>query len=388
MNILFLSQTDPADASFGGAQRTHLIHQSLCRHGRVYTLLPTFREELQTLDEEYRMARIYLERRWSPRWMARNLVCRVVPWIQLPSSRPFVLPRAWADVHMDLVVVRHADLAAYFHAWKMAPMLLDLDDFPMDLMDTQGRFRVQRLVRPLVSAWFRRIARHAACITVSHEGQCARLPSERPCVVLPNIPSDRPKRVDTSSEAAGDFLLTVGVMSHPPNIKGVTRFLNEIWPQIHQVYPSLAYRIAGGGCPADVRQTWEAVRGVEVLGFVKDLAPLYGYARAVVAPVETGSGTCIKVREALAWGRVCLAPSFGFRGIPQADITPENGMFCYRTASDVLSALHSLEEVVWREKCQENARQFAAAHWSREAFDVALDDAIFRTRDTSSEQVK
>lgn len=78
---------------------------------------------------------------------------------------------------------------------------------------------------------------------------------------------------------------------------------------------ALKYVIAGKVAPADCVCHWSAVPGVEIFGFVEDLDSLYEESLAVVAPVFSGSGTCIKVQETGLRGRTVFAAPFAARGM-------------------------------------------------------------------------
>jgi polysaccharide biosynthesis protein PslH len=65
-----------------------------------------------------------------------------------------------------------------------------------------------------------------------------------------------------------------------------------------------------GAAPPTVRAHWETTAGVSAKGFARDLVALYEGANLVVVPVHSGGGTNIKVLEAMAHARPCLASNF------------------------------------------------------------------------------
>jgi glycosyltransferase involved in cell wall biosynthesis len=69
-----------------------------------------------------------------------------------------------------------------------------------------------------------------------------------------------------------------------------------------------------GYCPPDDPLPCRTLPGVEVAGFVDNLASEYANADVVVAPVFSGGGTQIKVLEALAYGRGLVASPFALAG--------------------------------------------------------------------------
>ena len=55
--------------------------------------------------------------------------------------------------------------------------------------------------------------------------------------------------------------------------------------------------------------------GIETLGFVPDLAALYGQARIALCPLQAASGTRIKIIEAAMYGRACVSTRIGAEGL-------------------------------------------------------------------------
>ena len=116
---------------------------------------------------------------------------------------------------------------------------------------------------------------------------------------LPEPPADAPPAI-----------LFVGSLSLYPNVSALDHFLGAIWPTVHRAEPRARFRIAGLGLQPDCRERWSTVPGVELLGFVEDMAAAYAGCHFAVAPILSGSGTNIKVLECFAYGRTCVASAF------------------------------------------------------------------------------
>jgi hypothetical protein len=93
----------------------------------------------------------------------------------------------------------------------------------------------------------------------------------------------------------------------------VDRFIPEGWPKIRAACPTAKYWLAGKNDPTTAKR-WRAVPGVQVLGFVDNLAPLHSASCLSVCPLWTGAGTNIKVLKSLAFGRTCVVTTMGHRG--------------------------------------------------------------------------
>jgi glycosyltransferase involved in cell wall biosynthesis len=108
-------------------------------------------------------------------------------------------------------------------------------------------------------------------------------------------------------------LLFVGKLDWPPNAEGLRWFLRNVWPQASAKRPQLRLRIVGSGRNPDLEL--EPSGGVEFLGRVADLVPLYQQCDLAIVPVRYGSGTRVKAIEAARYGRALLSTELGVEGL-------------------------------------------------------------------------
>ncbi len=95
-------------------------------------------------------------------------------------------------------------------------------------------------------------------------------------------------------------LLFVGSSHHPPNLKAIEWFLEEIQPAIDLPEAEKRLLVVGSGTDKWIDKFDPAQ--VEVLGFVDDLATVFDRARVFVAPLQFGAGIKGKVLEAMSHG--------------------------------------------------------------------------------------
>src|SRR6185369_17848392 len=111
-----------------------------------------------------------------------------------------------------------------------------------------------------------------------------------------------------------DVVLFVGFFRHEPNVEAVRYFCSDVLPRIRAVRPDVRFRIVGAYPPEVVRRLGER-EGVEVTGGVEDIAPYYRRAAVFVAPVLQGSGTRLKILEAMASGCPVVSTTIGAEGL-------------------------------------------------------------------------
>jgi glycosyltransferase involved in cell wall biosynthesis len=186
--------------------------------------------------------------------------------------------------------------------------------------------------------------------TVTSERERQKLLARRPGANIHVIPNG----VDTSFFTTGKIadacrktslgdskqtVLFVGYMDYHANIDAVTWFSRVAWPEIARTYPALHFMIVGRDPAPEVRVL--ASDRIHVTGTVNDVRPFYASAVAAVVPLRSGSGTRLKILEAMAAGVPVVSTKLGAEGIDiedglhflQADSGPEIAAAVHRIAS-------------------------------------------------------
>lgn len=132
------------------------------------------------------------------------------------------------------------------------------------------------------------------------------------------------------------------------NRQAVQWFIDHAWPIIRARIPDARFRIVGR---VGHYFTSDPANGVECVGEVPALAAEYCGARAVVAPLMTGSaGVKTKVAEAISYGCPLVATSLGVDGgdasqIDRAGFIADDPVEFAEHAIDLL-----VDDAVWQEK--------------------------------------
>jgi glycosyltransferase involved in cell wall biosynthesis len=164
--------------------------------------------------------------------------------------------------------------------------------------------------------------------TVASERERQELLARRPRANIAVIPNG----VDTSSYTPETMskvsrqsafaqskptILFVGSMDYHANVDAVTWFSRAAWPQIARNHPDMHFMIVGRDPPPIVRAL--ASDRIHLTGTVDDVRPFYASALAVVAPIRSGSGTRIKILEAMAAGVPVVSTRLGAEGLAVED---------------------------------------------------------------------
>lgn len=113
-------------------------------------------------------------------------------------------------------------------------------------------------------------------------------------------------------------IVFTGSMGHPPNHYGIIDFVSNTWPLVKAEFNDIKLAIVGKNPSSDILFLG-TLDGVKVTGFVPDTRPYLADAAIVIAPLHSGSGTRLKILEAMAMGKAVVSTSIGAEGIQYTD---------------------------------------------------------------------
>lgn len=253
------------------------------------------------------------------------------------SARPASVRAAWsepfaalvrqgaAELCPDLVIAFELSSAPYALCVPTVPRVLD--DLEMaTLRDAYtlatGRQRLRRWLTWIKHrSYVRQMLQGFAGYTTvsSYEESLARTlaPAQMPAIMLPNG-ADLGSALPALSPEP-DTLIYPGALSYHANLDAMRYFLAEIFPKIRSERPAVQLRITGQTTAAQIAALPNCEQ-VEFTGFVPDIRALVARSWAEVVPLREGSGTRLKILEALAVGTPVVSTSKGVEGL---DLEPE-----------------------------------------------------------------
>jgi glycosyltransferase involved in cell wall biosynthesis len=199
--------------------------------------------------------------------------------------------------------------------------------------------------------------RRASTVLACSEDDAAQLrhmAADTPIQVVPNgvdLETNRPG--GTPSKPLQ--MVFVGQMGWFPNRDGVEWFLSDILPRIVAEQPRARFVIIGKSGSLVVS---ERLRGnVELAGFVDDVRKPVLESAVYVVPLRAGSGTRLKVLEAMALGKAIVTTRIGAEGI---ELEPgRDALFADDDAGFARAVLHLMERPEEIERLGAAARKAA-----------------------------
>jgi glycosyltransferase involved in cell wall biosynthesis len=172
--------------------------------------------------------------------------------------------------------------------------------------------RTARLIENMELRLLRECDIHLVCSARERAILQARVPHARIEVVGNGVD------VEFYSEAAPSAprrdILFVGSMDYHANIEAALEFARDVWPAMRAAYPDFRFVIVGRNPSQPIRDL-AAEPGIVVTGTVDDVRPWYRAAFAVAVPLRTGSGTRLKILEAMAAGVPVISTRLGAEGL-------------------------------------------------------------------------
>ncbi len=164
-------------------------------------------------------------------------------------------------------------------------------------------------------AWACQSADWVTTVSESDAKYISRYIQTRSLSVIPNcIDLEDYTEINQYGVEVFDLLFT-GKMDYRPNVDAVLWFASEIWPRILEKRPETTWAIVGKNPHS--RLGWlRSSPGVTVTGYVERVQPYLAGAKVVVLPLRMGSGTRLKLLEALASSKAVVSTALGAEGYP------------------------------------------------------------------------
>lgn len=340
--ILFLTELLPYPLVSGAKIRIYYVLRYLAARHQV-TLLsfvrpddrPEYIAHLETFVQQ--VYTVPIQRSW---W--RNLRAAL---LGLAAGRPAIIVREeigamrhqvetlLATYRFDLVHADQIPMAQYGLLGHEAGIkcLLDQHNATFQILDrlaAQERNPLKRLFLRREARSFARyeaeVCRQFDYVTFVTEEDRQALLGQMPDRALLSRSAVIPICVETAAAppvapVAAPFRIThVGTMYWPPNAAGILWFWREVWPRIQARLPQARLTLIGKNPPPALRALAQEP-GVDVLGYVDDLAPYLAETAVFIVPLHAGGGMRVKIVDAWCWGLPVVSTTIGAEGIAVRD---------------------------------------------------------------------
>ncbi len=167
-------------------------------------------------------------------------------------------------------------------------------------------------ITPTDAAWFRDLSLHQIQETPGNHK--SKIVNRKSSIVI-----DLPFGIDPEQYRHDDpepefpSLFSLGSMNWIPNQEGIRWFLDNVWSDVHNQFPSLKYYLAGREMPGWMLSL--DLPNVVVLGEVEDARAFLASKSIMIVPLFSGSGIRVKIIEGMAAGKTIISTTIGAEGI-------------------------------------------------------------------------
>jgi glycosyltransferase involved in cell wall biosynthesis len=376
MNILWLSGYSPWPADHGGKIRLYNLVQQMLERGHRVDLWCVCTEEVHWSGPPP----AGLTLRHFPARSRDSLTAKLVALVSpLPESAWAVSTRevethvaALEHARPDAVILEQAVFGSLvLPLQKMGvPYVLDAQNVEWWLAEqiARSQLRLARRTRFSMDARkFRRIeaelVHSAAAVMAVSEEDATRLRA----LATPRLMAVRASGVDIDffkwadhSNLHGNRLLMTGTLGYAPNLDACQWMKAEIMPAIRKLVPSAVVDLVGGAAE-EARLLHAPDEGINVVGPVPDVRPYMEHADVFVVPLRMGSGTRLKIVEALAAGLPVVATSIAAEGLA----LPDDVILIGDTVDEIAAHVKSLiDDQALRKRMSLAGRRHIESHFS------------------------
>jgi glycosyltransferase involved in cell wall biosynthesis len=142
----------------------------------------------------------------------------------------------------------------------------------------------------------------------------------------------------------------LGGLHWPPNVQGVVWFATDVLPQVRAAMPNAVLTVIGKSPPRELEG-----EGIEVTGYVTDLAPYLAETGVFIVPLHAGGGMRVKILDAWGWELPVVSTTIGAEGISTQN---GNNILIADTAETFAEAVvRVLRDQTLAKRLGENGRQ-------------------------------
>lgn len=114
-------------------------------------------------------------------------------------------------------------------------------------------------------------------------------------------------------------LVFVGGFLFDPNVDAMNWFLADIWPLVRAKLPEVRLMIVGSRLLDETARVWRRNPGVDIVGYVEQISPIFERCRLSIAPLRFGAGIKGKIGTSLSHGVPCVATPLAAEGMGLKD---------------------------------------------------------------------
>jgi sugar transferase (PEP-CTERM/EpsH1 system associated) len=346
------------------AELQHLLHRSIC--------LPLQIPERGTIGDYLNLGR----------GIASGLAYSVVKYCQ-PQMRKQLQELTRAN-HFDVIVCDFV-LPAEIIPWEApCPKVVFTHNVEATIFKRHHEVAANPLWKLICLREYRSMERFERTqlnradrvLTVSNADRDAfvsYLPVNKIDVIPTGVDIDYFRPGDQSSENPAELVFT-GSMDWMPNEDGIFYFVEEILPAVRARIPEVTLTIIGRKPSERLKQLAARFAGIHVTGRVEDIRPYVDKGAVYIVPLRVGSGTRLKIFEAMAMGKAIVTTTIGAEGLPVN--SGKDVLFADDPSQFAKAVIQLIVNPEQRRRIGQAARQLVEEHFSWSSVAAVFESAL------------
>ena len=129
------------------------------------------------------------------------------------------------------------------------------------------------------------------------------------------VPNGTTQKKFVQKDFSEPSLIFCGSLDYAPNKNGLLWFYETIWPKLKTTIKGITLTVIGRNGHDNAYAPLKIDPQINFIGEVKDVAPYYQKNNIAIVPLLKGSGTRLKILEAMSFGLPVISTSIGAEGI-------------------------------------------------------------------------
>lgn len=370
MRVLLLTQVLPYPPDSGPKVKTYYVLKYLAQHHDV-TLVsfvrksdrPEYIRHLESLCERVVTVPIARSPLRDLRYLGQSALTGQ-PWMMLRDDRPDMraaLAELARGTHFDVVHADQLNMGQYALPFKDSRKVLDLHNALWVLYKRLAEtLPLTKPMKYILTRDWRLLKQYEGRLCQTFDAVTAVSQQDKAALIEAGARDDItviPIAIDTDEQAfiprqpRQPHIVHIGTMYWPPNIQGITWFLDEIYPLIQQQVPDVRCTLIGARPPASIVERGQTDPSITVTGYVEDPLPYLQAASMMAVPLLSGGGMRVKILNAMSQGIPMVSTTVGCEGInvrSEADILIADDPQAFADASARLLRDASLNDCITR----------------------------------------
>ena len=311
LRILYITSSWPHDNSFGGQLRALHIGRALQTIGKVTVAVVSSDtaspEVLTRTSDEFAVeppVRVHVQRNRGMvqrvQWAFNPRFLNVHGCVADATDRERLLNKI---NDFDLIWVLNSRTPNILGQWHWSRSVLDIDDLPSSFQRTiwQNGAGVTKKVKAGIQMHLSRRRERFWKERFSVLGVCSQTDADylgggEHVHVIPNG-FERQRHEVRWQPVDPPRIGFIGLFSYPPNLEGLTWFLQKCWPLVKREIPTARLRLVGKDTNGALRPD---APDVEALGYLADPGNEIATWSAMIVPIIHGAGMRVKIADAFS----------------------------------------------------------------------------------------